>query len=464
MKFKKIRHLLWLSLLFPLLTSGQEPMQLSLMEAIRWSLENNPEVRNARTDVRIAKKKVAETTATGLPQVSAGLSYMNYPDIPTQLIPDFLSPAVYGVLLDEGLVSEMPTGASGRLFEAQFGTTHNATAKAELSQLIFSGSYLVGLQASQAYASLSQSMLSKIRREVREKTANAYYQAMVAQKGIDILDSTEATLRQMALEAQAIYEQGFIEETDAAQIGLLLAEVEASRIQAAHQRDLAIRLLKLHLGLPSSQALMLTDDLNTMISGIQTDILLNQGFDPVHHIDYALVRNQETMQKLNVKLQRSAYLPTVAGFYSYQQMAQRQDFDLFDPDGKWFPTQVFGAQIDIPVFSSGYRRFKVQQAQLELEKSRTTLNQVEQSLSLAAENSRNTLRNAALIHANKEKAMNLASRIYEKTRVRYKSGMASSMDLQQAHNQFLQAEGDYITAILELLLAKSAFDSLFSME
>lgn len=443
---------------------SQQSMQLSLKQAIDYAIGHNYEVKNAIIDVRIAQKKVAETTATGLPQISAGVSYMNYPDIPVQLLPDFLSPAVYGVLLDEGLVQEMPEEASGRLFEAQFGTQHNATAKAELSQLIFSGSYLVGLQASQAYLEFSKTRLKKAHAELRETISNAYYQALVSERSLGILDSTQASLQKMYSDIQAMNLQGFVEETDVDQLGLLVADIEATLSQVEYQHELSMRMLKFHMGLGLDQELILTDQLESLIAGVNADALLLQAFEQERHIDFAIMRNQELLSRLQLKLQKAAYLPTIAGFYSYQQVAQRQEFDFFDSDGKWFPTQVIGAQIDIPIFSSGYRRYKVQQAKLEWEKTQVMTTQLGQALQLGAENARNNLRNAALIYANKERALGMASRIYDRTMIRFKEGMASSMDFQQAHNQFLQAEGDYITAMYQLLTAKAAYDKAFANE
>lgn len=457
----KVISVLWTFCLLMSNANAQEVMQLSLQSAVEYATKNNPGLINAHTDVEIAKKKVKETTSIGLPQVNASLSYSNYPNIPTQLLPDFLSPVVYGVLYEEGLVNEIPGGVSDRLFEAQFGTKHNMTAQASVSQLLFNGPYIVGLQAARAYVEFSSVQEKKTRTQVEEAVKNAYYQVLISEQSVVLLDSTKASLQGMLEETKAIYKQGFLEETDVDQLELLLSDLESSLSNTRNQRTLAYRFLKYQMGMPLEQDIQLTETLESHLAKLNQEVILNKQFDPENHIDFAIVRNQETLNRLDLKRYKSLYLPSLSAFYNYQQVAQRQEFDFTQSGGDWYPTEVVGVQLDIPLWSSGSRKYQVQQAKLALDKTEVLSEQIKQGLTLEAANARNSFENAWLIFRNKENSMKVAEKIYQRMRIRYKEGMSSSLDLQQAYNQYLQSEGDYIGAMLQLFSAKTTLEKIY---
>ena len=447
--------------LFPYAAGAQQASGLTLQSALEYAREHSPDLLNARTDVEIARKKVKETTAIGLPQVNASLAYNNYPNIPTQLIPDFLSPVVYSVLQKEGLVNEIPAGVTDQFFAAQFGTKHTMNAQISASQLIFNGPYIVGLQAAQAFVEFSRVQEQRTLADIEEGVTNAYYQALVAERSVVLLDSTRSTLENILRETRIIFQQGFIEETDVDQLDLLLANLESALSNTRNQRTLAYRFLKFRMGMPLEQEISLSDGLDGLLSKMDQNVLMQQGFNPNNHVNFAIIRNQETLNRLDMKRYQSLYLPSLSAFYSYQKVAQRQEFNFMDPDEKWFPTEVIGLQLDIPLWSSGSRKYKVQQARMELEKTGRLSGQIREGLKLEAANARNNLENNWKVFRNKEKSMEIARKIYDRTTIRYREGMSSSLELQQTYNQWLQAESDYILSMLQLFTAKTAFDKAY---
>lgn len=440
---------------------AQAPTPFSLEAALNYAMEHNPGLQNARTDIEIARKKVKETTAIGLPQVSASLGYNHFPNVPTQLLPDFLSPVVYGVLYEEGLVNEIPGGVSDRLFEAQFGTPHTMTAQATVSQLVFNGPYIVGLQAARAFVDFSVVQEKKTRTEVAEAVKNAYYQVLIAEHSLGLLDSTRQSLEEMLRETREVYRQGFLDETDVDQLELLLSDLDASQSNARNQYSLAQRYLKFQMGMPAEEEIVLNTRMEDVLQALSGLMLTGRSFKAEQHIDMAVIRNQRLLNELDLKRYKSLYLPSLNAFYNYQQVAQRTKFDFTDSDGDWFPTEVIGLQLDIPLWSSGSRSAQVQQARLQLEKTEVLSNQVKEGLELEAANAMSNLENAWKIFNNKEKSMGIAEKIYRKTGIRYREGMASSLELQQTYTQYLQAEGDYIVAMLQLFTAKSAFEKAY---
>lgn len=445
-----------------LIMHAQEAMRFSLEEAINHSLVYNTSIKNAMTDIEIAKKKVHETTAIGLPQVNAKLSNTNYLNIPTTLLPDFITPAVFTVNEDNfGLTPTTPQGDT-QFFPVSFGTKYNASAEITISQLIFNGSYLVGLQAAKTFLEQSKVQSEKSRIDVKELVTSAYYLVLVTQKNKSILDSTLYSLQSMYAEIQEIFKQGFIEDTEVDQIELMIADLETNLLFVSNQIKLSKSYLKVLLGLDVEINITLSDELDILLQSIQNPKLLTTDFFFSKNIDYRILENQKQLSMLSLKNEKANSLPVLSAFFTAQTNALRDKYDFFDGGKPWYPTTLWGIQMDIPLFSSGSRSAKVKQAKLELKKIEELEIQLQNNLNIAEDNSKSNFKNALLIHQNKQNASKLANRIYQKTQLKYKEGVSSSLDLLQAYNQYLESEGNYIGSIVDLVSAKLALEKLFT--
>ena len=414
--------------------------EFSLREAQIYALEHNYDVINAVTDVEIARKKVKENLAIGLPQVDASAGYTNFIELPTQLIP-----------------AEFFGGEPGDFLEIQFGTQHNATWNASLNQLIFSGQYFVGLQAAQAYVSLMERSLEKNHIEIKDLIAKSYYPVIILQQNKVVFDSTLASLENMLYETDEYYKAGFLEDTDVDQLQLLISDMQTTIKNLENQLEIAYNTLKYMMGIPADEEIIVTDKMEDLIAEVNREFLLNSPFDYNQHIDYLLLKDQEQMATLQLKLNRSEYYPTMSGYYTYQQDAMRNEFDFLN-GGNWYTNQVVGISLNVPIFSSGNRSAKLQQAKLELEKLKVQEDQLRQGLSLRVRTVKSEFNNSFLIYQNKKLAVNNAQKIYQKTEVKYRSGLSTSLDLSQTYNQYLTTQIDYLTSILELLNKKAELE------
>ena len=441
---------------------AQETLSFSLEEAINYGLINNATVKNAQTDVEIAQKKIIETTAIGLPQINGKISNTNYINTATTLIEDFISPAVFSVNEDNfGLIPTTPQG-DAQFFPVSFMTKYNATAEISVSQLIFNGSYLVGLRAAKAYLEQSkvQSVKSKI--DIEEVITSAYFMVLVTQKNKSILDSTLSSLQNMLIETQEIHKQGFIEDTEVDQLELMIADLETNLIYVTNQIKLSKSYLKVLLGMDVNSSIDLSDNLDVLLLNIQNPKLLTSDFLFSNHIDFRILENQKELSNLSLKNFQAESLPVLSAFFTAQTNAMRDSYNFFDGSQPWYPTTLWGVQMDIPIFSSGSRSSKVKQAKLELRKVEELEIQLKNSLNTEEDNAKTNFKNTKLIHHNKQNATKLALKIYNKTQLKYKEGVSSSMDLLQAYNQYLESEGNYITSIVDLVNAKLALEKLFA--
>lgn len=444
-------------------SEAQEVKKFSLKEAQQYALENNYQIKNAKTDIEIAKQKVKENTAIGLPQINASASYSYFMDIPTTLIPDFLSPAIISV--NENIFGLEPTvevSGEPQYFEASFGSPHNATWGASISQLIFSGQYLIGLKAAKAYETLTQSTYMKNEIEITDAVAKAYYPVIIIKENKNYLDSTLTSMKKMLYETEEYYKNGFVEDTDVDQLKLMIADMETALAYLDNRLELATNMLKFMLGLKAQDQIEVTEQLDDLLSSVNREFLVNSNFDFTNNIDYNLLKKSEQLTYLQMRLRKSEYLPTMSAYYQYQQNGLRDQFDFFDFSKNWFPSQVIGVQLDIPIWSSGMRKYKVNQAKMELNKVQVQDIELQQRLNLTVETYRSEFNNAYLIYNNRIKNLDIAKKIYQKTEIKYKEGISTSLDLSTSYNQYLKSEIDYLTSILDLLMKKSDLDKLLT--
>ncbi len=437
-------------------------LNLTVRNAQEYAVEHNLNIRNAALDVEIAKKKVWETTASGLPQISASGSYVNNLNLSTQLFPNFIEPTIVQTLVQYGVLDQSALSQLGdpEMIEVKFGTQHNLSAGATVNQLIFSGPYIVGLQAAQVYKELSGKALEKTKNEIKASVIQLYYLILLTENNKKTLEKNIENLENTLHESEAMYKNGLIEETEVDKLQVSLNTLKNQLNTTKRQADMNYDLLKIQLGTDQNIRLNLTQTLDEIIKETTIEGAANQSFDPKDNLNYQLAETQEKLSELDMKREKSNYLPSLNAFYSMQENAMRDEFNFFNSDEKWFYSDMFGLNLNVPIFSSGMKRSKVSQAKIKLEKSRNNRELLRQNLInqyIQASNSFQTaLGNYYTSKANKE----LAGKILERTTIKHKKGVASSMEFTQANDKYLQAESSYISAVVQLLNAKTELDKI----
>jgi outer membrane protein TolC len=441
----------------------QGEYEFSLKQAQEFAVNNSIQTKNAQLEIIKAKKKIWETTAIGLPQINASASYTNMINIPTMLMPDFLTEAVVGVNVNYGLLppetmEQLPESGS---FPVKFGKQHNADASIQLTQLLFNGAYLVGLQASKIFKSLSEQSLEKAEDEIKETIAKTYYLILAAQENKIILDSIFINIKKTENDIKELLNEGFIENADYKQIKLTVSQMENSVFALEQQIIIAQRLLKFQMGIDLDKEIVLTQNLENVLSEDDITNLTYQDFNVENNINYKLLSTQEDLTVLNLKRYKSETLPTLAAFASYKSSAMRDEFDFFGGSGDWYPTTVIGLNLSIPIFSSGMRYSKIQQAQIELDEVRNMKFQVKQGVNLEASQAQIEFDIARNKYISEKENLQLSKEIYKITFEKYKEGVSTSLDLTQAHTQYLQTQSQYFSAVIALLNTKAKLDRLY---
>ena len=453
--------MLCISLTLGSLVSAQG-LDLSLAQAKEKALELNRNAQISKLEVSRAKRVVKETLAIGLPQINAEGSFQNFLDIPTTVLPDFISPTVYGVLINEGLVPEGSGGQPG-FVPAQFGTEYNVSGGVTLNQLIFNGSYLIGLQAAKTYVELSEAQQERTELQVKEAVTLAYITALIAKENTPVFKESENTLRQILTEIEALYEEGFAEEQDVEQTRLTLNTLSNQVRNLERQEELTMQLLKFQIGIGLEEEINLTDNIESLSNGMDVSGIISQPSPDINnHPDLRATQTSIAIQELKLKEQKSRYYPIINGFFTHQQQAQRNEFDFFDSDGEWFPNTVWGVNLQVPIFSSGMKANAVKQRSIELKQAELVNEQTKEGLEIAAVQARSDYLFAQDTYDTATENLELARRIRNKTRIKYEEGISSSFELNENETQFLDAQTQKIQAAIGLMNAITNLQSAFN--
>ena len=431
---KKISVLLAVALGFVSLGTAQQA--LTLAAAKEFALKNSFQVKSKTLDAQSAKLQTEELLAIGLPQISGSIQYQNFIDRPTSILPgDFF-------------------GMPGQNVAVQFGVPQTLTAGINASQLLFDGSWLVGLQASKAYAALQNKNIIKSEIDVKQATEEAYHFAVISEESIALLTASRDLIAQSLEHTKALNKEGFLETQDVEQLTLSLYELEGRIRIAEKQALIAKTLLKFTIGMNVEEEITLADNSTTILESFNAQ-LVQSPFNADNLIDNQIIKEGLALQKLSVKNQQAGLLPNLAAFYSLQRQAQRQEFNFFDGNEAWYPTQLWGLSMNIPLVSGGGKMKSIQKAEVEVKRMEETLSFSNNAAKLEYQVGMAEYMNATQNVDLAMQSYNLASSILQKTQIKFDQGTSSSFELSRQTSQLLQAQVSLIQARLSLMNAQT---------
>lgn len=418
----------------------QPTADFSLQAAIDYALKHNSNYLNAELDVKMAKYKNKEVLGMGLPQINASADVKDYFDIPTSLLPGqfFGAPA-------------------GTFIPVKFGTQYNATMGGSVSQLIFNSDYVVGLQASKELRILSERNVNRTKVETVVMITKAYYSALINRERIKTLDANITRVKKMFDDTKALNISGFTEKIDVERIELIYNNLLTEKEKLMRLVGLTETLLKFQMGYDLKQPINLTDELKAeQLADI--DLLVDSKINYDARPEFTLLQSQQKLNNLEIKRYRLQYLPSLVGYFSYTKQAQRTTFDIFDVSKKWFPIGVVGATLNVPIFAGGQKYFKIQQAKISLQKTNNSITNLKSFIEFEATSSSISYKNAYASMLTQKKNKELAQNIYNTSLKKYAAGVGSNLELIIAESGLKEAETNYLSAVYDLVVAKTDLD------
>ena len=421
------------------LSMAQGPVSISLQEALDMAARQSYSVQASELETEKARHRVKEITAIGLPQINAEGSVSDFLDVPTSLAPNFFVPPGPGV---------------PEYVPISFAVPWNVTGGVTLTQLLFDGSYLVGLKATKGLAEQSRIELEKARADARSQAAKAYFGVLAAEEGARLVSEGVPLLEKSLREAEAMKDAGFLEQTDVDRLSIQIEQARSQERSFGQQANVARMLLSLTLGVPQGTPLTLTDKLETVLAATSETALSEQAFDPGSHVEIKAANTLLHLQELNMRNEKMKHVPSLGGYFTHQQVWNGPEFD---PGGTYsfYPTTQWGVRLQVPLFSSGSRHHKVKQAEQTMKQVAVNRTATEQRLIAQTEQARSNARTANDNLRTQERNMALAKNIFERTTTKFANGSAASFELTQEQGNYLLAQQAYVQRVVELLIARA---------
>ena len=415
----------------------------SMEEAIEFGLENNYTSVNAQKDIEIALKQKWEIIAQGLPQISATADYQNYLKQPVTLLP-----------------AEITGGEPGTFTPVTFGTEQNVNATATWNQLIFDGSYIVGIQSARTLLQISENAKTKTNLEIKKAVINAYGNVLLAEENVAILQKNVENVQKNYDETNEIYKNGLAEQEDVEQLEITLLNLKNNLSRSKRMRDIAYEMFNLTLGIPVEIPVNLTEELDNLAMEYFDLSLLQKEVPVEENIDYRIAANTAESREIEVKLEKSKALPSLTGFLNYGVQGFSQEFTFLNEDQEYFGQSILGLSLNIPILSSGMRSARTQQKQIAYEQAMIELEQTENEVKRKINSAKSDYEFSLENYQNQKKNLELAERIESKNQIKFFEGIASSFELSEAQRQLYQAQQDFLQSMLDVITAKVELENL----
>jgi outer membrane protein len=490
MRFNIVQNMIGLVLAAGMLlpASGQEAatvpgpetegtLVLNLQEAVDHAIAYNKSLKNARMDVERSRASVWESISAGLPQVNGTVDYMTYFNyelefqfggeafVPTaEQLQDAIDATLANPLFSGTTEQDLWNHQAGNYMDGQLqamapATTilmsDQSTATLQLSQLIFSGQYIVGIQTAKLARIISEQNLEFNELNTKQAVITTYYLVLITEESLGILEQNVENLRETLDQTRTMFETGMAEQTDVDQLRITVNQLVNARNALERNLELNYNMLRFQLGEDASVDIRLTDDLESLFTELEPGSTLEVPFALENNITYQLVKSQEEINKKLMNMEKWNYAPTLAGFYNYNKKILTTGFDMM-------PNHLAGLSLAVPIFSSGMRKARVDQAKIDSENSRNNRAIMEDQLRLQEKQFRYNLESSLENYNTQRENVEVAQNVYDSYRRKFEQGMATSLDLTQANSNYLDAESNYMQAILGVMNARLALDKLMN--
>ncbi len=416
-------------------TAQETPASLSLSvnEALDYAIENNRSVSSARYDLLASERGVWEAMAAGLPSIDASSTLGYNLAIMTRII-DF----------------------NGVQTALKFGTLYDLSYGVSASTILFNAPWMVGVQTAKLATTLASQGLKQTEIETRESVMTAYYLILISEESLKVIDANLANLNEILSSTRAMYSVGMAEATDVDQMQATVTMLENTKASMARSLEVSYNMLRFLLGVGRGTELILTESLDAVITGVNVASLLAEEFNLQENITYSLIESQTKMSELSLKGAKATVLPSLGASIYYNRNGMGDKLN----DLQFFPNSMLGFQLQVPIFGSGVRYSKIKKAQINFEKAQNNREMVTDQLLMQEKQLRYNLLSASEQYKSQKDNIEIAERVLRSFQNKYDQGMASSLELTQANNNYLTAQNNYLSSLMNLLQTKVAFDKL----
>lgn len=408
-----------------------ETLTLTVDQAVEYALDKNRNVASARYELLASEKGVWEAIAAGLPSLDGSVSMVNNLIIPVMVF-------------------------NGMSFEV--GSDYEYSNGVSASTTVFNAPYLVGIQTAKLARSITQKGLTQTEEDTKESVKTTYYIILVSQQTLDVLEKNITNLEEIMTSTKAMYSVGMAEATDVDQMQSSVTTLKNTRASMERSIEINYNILRFLLGVGRETEIILSEVLDDILAKVRIESVLDDSLSLGENINYQLVEDQVKLSELSLKGVKASVLPSLGAAWSYSRAGRGGDLEsLSFSNGSYV-----ALQLRVPIFASGLRYTSIQKAKINLDNANNARMMVSDQLLLQEKQLRYNLVSANEQYISQKDNIQIAERVLMSFENKYNQGMASSLDLTQANNNYLTAQSNYLTALMNLLQTKVAFDKLMN--
>jgi outer membrane protein TolC len=440
--------------------SAQQRYRLSAREAVDLALKNVTELKNLQIDRELQIAKNKEYIGQALPQVNGSVSSQHFFSIPVTLLPDFISPSVYQVLVDNGVKNGAGSPITKpnnppQFFPAQFGVPWQSAAGVQFQQLLFQPDLFIAIAARKKAVDFTEANIRVMEDSIKSNVMRSYYSVLIAEKRLGYLKQSITRLQKLKDDQEKLFKNGFAEKLDIDKTQVALNNLMTTSSQIEQLSEIGKASLKFALAINQKDTLELKDSLSADM--VKKDLLEMGDFKYTDRKEIQLLNVVKDLQGLDIRRNKLSYIPTLASYWNYTRNALGQSFNLFSFSDKWFKASVIGINMNVPIFDAGQKVQRLKQARLNLEKTNNTIENIQRAIDLQLKAASTLFGNALSNLDMQERNVQLAERVYNTTKKKYEQGLGSSFELLQTQSDLETAESNYFQAMFDAINARISY-------
>jgi len=420
---------------------SQEQYEFTLEECIAYAMRNNQNVLNTGLEVEKQQKVVGETLSQGLPQVDVFMDLRNSFAVPTSFIP--------AIFFDEN-------ASADEFVPVKFTTQYAGNLSVGLKQMVFYGSYFVGVQAAKTFTELSSKEHIKTKIDVAEAVTKGFYSVLINEVAMDLVEKNYNRLDSLLRETEIMFENGFAEKIDVNRIQVQFNNIKTTRKNSTEMLTVSYQLLKFQMGMPITNELKLQGKLSDL--GEKIYATKTESFSYNDRIEYSELLTREALAHYDLKNNTVQYLPRIDFYLTGGANAGINSLNNLVDTNNWFGLGFYGLSVSIPVFDGLNKSYKIQQTRIKIDQIENSFSLLENSIDLEIQTAGINLDNALRNLESQETNMALSKEVYDVTKMKYQEGIGSNIELIEADATYKEAQNNYFNALYEVLISKVDLD------
>lgn len=418
---------------------AQQPVQLTLKDALKYALEANQDARKANLDVENSQYQIDEVRSRALPQINGSATLTHNPLLQQSALPN-----IFG-----------PNPNPNETILIAFGQKWNANGGISLSQALFDKSVLTGLKAARTTREFYRVNAQLTEEQIIEQVATNYYQLLVQRQQVGVLDTTIQNTRRVQDVLQGLLENGLAKKIDVDRVRVNLSNLASQRQQLLNGVTLLENQLKFLMGMPIQTPISIPDVDRDAIR--PRAVAHGEAANVDNRLELQLLKRQEELLLYQKEAYKSEYYPSLSlsGNYSYQGIGNK--VPLFKGQSKgvnWFDVAAVSLNLRVPIFNGFATKARVKQADVSIRKLNEDISKTSLALNLAFENAKTQINNSIITLNTQKENVALAEEVYFNTQNNYNNGLASLTDLLNAETSLTEANNNYSSALLNYRVAE----------